>query len=94
MSFDVLGFGIVGCGVIAGTFAQALDWLCRLHAHVGLAAVQAAKYVVVKKPTDVDLAAARRLIEGERRAGKRGSGKDGRASGKDDGLVTVNEHPI
>ena len=112
-----MGFGLVGCGVIAETFAAALarldnarlvavhdvddkkgdvfaaqhevamagalsellgradiETVCvcvpsGLHAEVGLAVAGAGKHVVVEKPIDVTLAAARRLIEGAGRAG-------------------------
>jgi UDP-N-acetyl-2-amino-2-deoxyglucuronate dehydrogenase len=112
-----IGFGLVGCGVIAETFAAALSGLegARLvavhdidenkgdafaaahgtahvgsldallghdgiqvlcvcvpsgrHAEVGLAAAEAGKHVVVEKPIDVNLAAARRLVDGAAHAG-------------------------
>lgn len=112
-----LGVGLVGCGVIAETFAAALAGLpeCRmvavhdidrpkgegfagrhgtahegsldgllarddvelvcvcvpsgLHAEVGLAAARAGKHLVVEKPVDVTLEAARRLIDGAAEAG-------------------------
>ena len=40
-----------------------------LHAEVGLAAVRAGKHVVVEKPIDVNLGAARRLIDAAAQAG-------------------------
>jgi predicted dehydrogenase len=40
-----------------------------LHAEIGLAAAKAGKHVVVEKPIDVNLAAARRLVESARAAG-------------------------
>jgi UDP-N-acetyl-2-amino-2-deoxyglucuronate dehydrogenase len=107
-----LGFGLVGCGTIAATYAAAFDGLAAarlvavtdvdgaqasrfaaahgvvdaggldkllartdvevvcvlvpsgLHAEVGLAVAEAGKHVVVEKPIDISLAAARRLIDG------------------------------
>jgi predicted dehydrogenase len=112
-----IGFGLVGCGVIAETFAAALEGLAGTslvavhdadgekgevfaaehgtthtgsldellghggvqivcvsvpsgqHAEVSLAAAQAGKHVVVEKPIDINLASARRLIDGAARAG-------------------------
>lgn len=112
-----LRFGLVGCGVIAETYAHAFAGLgsarlvavsdsepersarfaqahgvedagpvgallarddidavvvCTpsgLHAQVGLAAVAAGKHVVVEKPIDVNLAAARSLVDGAAQAG-------------------------
>jgi predicted dehydrogenase len=112
-----LGFGLVGCGVIAHTYAPALggledarlvavtdvdtakgeqfaaengvphdpdveallarpevDVVCvcvpsGLHAEIGLAAAAAGKHLVVEKPIDIHLGAARRLIEGAAAAG-------------------------
>ncbi len=117
MSPAPLGFGLVGCGVIAETYAAALDGatggslvavtdvdadlaakfaaeyavadagnlehlLTRadvdvvcvcvpsgLHAEVGLAAAKAGRHVVVEKPIDISLGAARALIEGAEAAG-------------------------
>jgi UDP-N-acetyl-2-amino-2-deoxyglucuronate dehydrogenase len=117
MSSAPLGFGLVGCGVIAETYAAALggvtggslvavtdvdaeraakfaaehaiadagnlehlltradvDVVCvcvpsGLHAEVGLAAVKAGRHVVVEKPIDISLGAARALIEGAEAAG-------------------------
>jgi UDP-N-acetyl-2-amino-2-deoxyglucuronate dehydrogenase len=114
MSSRSLGFGLVGCGVIAETYAAAirdldgarlvavtdvlderaerfasehstanagsLDKLLAtpevqvvcicapsgLHAEIGLAAAEAGRHVVVEKPIDISLDAARRLIEGAR----------------------------
>lgn len=114
---SALGFGLVGCGVIAETFAAALGGLAEarlvavhdvdekkgdvfatehgaanvlsldtllgrddidvvcvcvpsgLHARIGLAAAEAGKHVVVEKPVDINLAAARRLLDGAARAG-------------------------
>jgi predicted dehydrogenase len=40
-----------------------------LHAEIGLAAVAAGKHVVVEKPIDIDLVAARRLVDRARDAG-------------------------
>jgi UDP-N-acetyl-2-amino-2-deoxyglucuronate dehydrogenase len=116
-SSPVLGFGLVGCGVISGTYAAALaclpgaslvavtdvdadlaakfaaehavtdagsldnllarpdvDVVCvcvpsGFHAEVGLAAARAGRHVVVEKPIDINLAAARGLIEGARAGG-------------------------
>jgi UDP-N-acetyl-2-amino-2-deoxyglucuronate dehydrogenase len=107
-----LGFGLVGCGAIAATYAAAFDGLEQarlvavtdgdgalaarfaaehgvaqadnldellampeveavcvlvpsgLHAEVGLAVAEAGKHVVVEKPIDISLDAARRLIDG------------------------------
>ena len=112
-----IGFGLVGCGVIADTYAAAfgdldearlvavhdidekkgeafaaehgavhagslaqllghdgVDVVCvcvpsGLHAEIGLAVAQAGKHVVVEKPIDINLAAARRLIDGAAVAG-------------------------
>jgi len=112
-----LGFGLVGCGVIAEVYAAALPGVagvelvaahdveaakgekfaashgCRhlgslaellddeavdvvcvcvpsgLHAEIGLAAARAGKHLVVEKPLDVDLRAARSLIDGAAAAG-------------------------
>jgi UDP-N-acetyl-2-amino-2-deoxyglucuronate dehydrogenase len=112
-----VGLGLVGCGVIAETYAGALSGLdgARLvavtdvdtlrgegfaaahgvphdpsldellardevdvvcvcvpsgrHAEVGLAAARAGKHLVVEKPIDVTLGAARRLIDGAASAG-------------------------
>jgi UDP-N-acetyl-2-amino-2-deoxyglucuronate dehydrogenase len=117
MSSEPVGFGVVGCGVIAETYAAALAGLedavlvaatdvvderaarfaaehgttnagslekllaipevqvvcvCApsgLHAEIGLAAAEAGRHVVVEKPIDISLDAARRLIDGTRARG-------------------------
>jgi predicted dehydrogenase len=122
MSFRALGpasigFGLVGCGAIAGTFAAALGGIpgvslvavhdidrakgegfaadhatthvgsleallarddvgvicvcvpSGLHAEIGLAVAKYGKHVVVEKPIDINLDAARRLIDGASAAG-------------------------
>ncbi len=117
MSSRPLGFGLVGCGVIAGTYAAALgglsgghlaavtdvdaeraakfaadhdttdagsvdqllsrpdvDVVCVCvpsgqHAEVGLAVARSGRHVVVEKPIDITLEAARSLIDGARSAG-------------------------